>query len=90
MVGKVSNPSQVIVLAEDEQQVRFVRGYLKQRGIGNHAIRVECALVHLPFQPLREFGLEKMVAEARGTVSATLGGDVVEWLPDARRHFDGL
>ena len=56
----------------------------------SHALRVECALVHLPFQPLREFGLEKMVAEARGNVSATLGGEVVEWLPDARRHFDGL
>lgn len=57
---------------------------------GSHAIRIECALAHLPFQPLRAFGFDRMVAEARKNVGATMGADIVSWLPVAERHFDGL
>lgn len=57
---------------------------------GSHAIRLECALAHLPFQPPREFGFDRMVAEARKNVGATMGADVVEWLPAAEHNFDGL
>lgn len=55
-----------------------------------HALRLECALEHLPFHPLRDYGLERMVAEAGANVAVTVGEDVVEWLPAAMRHFDGL
>ena len=58
--------------------------------VESHAVRVECALTHLPFQPLREFGLDRMIQEARTNVGATMGTDVVEWLPSAEHHFDGL
>lgn len=55
-----------------------------------HTIRVACALTHLPFQPLREFGLSRMVAEAKANVGMTMGTDVIKWLPAAERHFHGL
>lgn len=55
-----------------------------------HAIRIECALAHLPFQPLRDFGLNRMVDEARENVGMTMGKDVIEWLPAAEHHFHGL
>ena len=41
MDGSVSKPSRVVVLAEDQRQVRFIRGYLKERNFDNHDIRVE-------------------------------------------------
>ena len=69
------------------------RATATRRGVdlaGSHAIRVECALSHLPFQPLREFGFGRLVTEAQTNVGATMGADVVEWLPAAERHFDGL
>jgi hypothetical protein len=37
----VGKPSQVVVLAEDQRQVRFIRAYLKGRSFDNHDIRVE-------------------------------------------------
>jgi len=56
----------------------------------SHALRLECALEHLPFHPLRDYGLEQMVAEAKANVGVTVGADVVEWLPAAEYNFDGL
>ena len=56
----------------------------------SHELRVECASNHLPIQPLREYGLDRMVAEARANVSVTVGPDVLEWLPAAENHFCGL
>lgn len=56
----------------------------------SHAVRVECALAHLPLRPMREFGLGKMVEEAQAKACATMGSDVVGWLPAAGRHFEGL
>ena len=37
----MSKPSLVIVLAEDARQQRFVRKFLREKGIGNHQIRLE-------------------------------------------------
>ena len=31
-----------------------------------------------------------MIQEAQANVGATMGTDVVEWLPSAEHHFDGL
>ena len=56
----------------------------------SHTIRVECAEQHLPQQPLRDYGLDRMLVEARQNVAVTVGQDVIEWLPTAERHFYGL
>jgi hypothetical protein len=37
----VGKPSQVVILAEDQRQVRFIRAYLKEHNFDNHDIRVE-------------------------------------------------
>ena len=56
----------------------------------SHELRLECARQHLPFQPLRDFGLAKMVTAAAANVGVTVGEDVVAWLPAAEHNFDGL
>jgi hypothetical protein len=56
----------------------------------NHEIRILAAERFLPCQPLRDYGLAKMVQEARTNVSMTIGPDVVEWLPSAIDNFYGL
>ena len=56
----------------------------------SHEIRIGCALDHLPFQPLRDYGLDRMIAEAKANVGVTVGPDVLEWLPAAENHFHGL
>lgn len=56
----------------------------------SHGVRLECALEHLPFYPLRDYGLERMVAEARANVGVTIGADVIEWLLAAEHNFYGL
>ncbi len=56
----------------------------------SHAIRLACATEHLPKSPLRDYGIERMLAEVRATVGVTVGPDVVEWLPKATGNFHGL
>jgi len=71
--------------------VRRASGGRRDQSVAEgHAIRVECALAHLPFQPLRDFGLTRMVDEAKANVGMTMGNDVIEWLPAAEHHFHGL
>jgi len=55
-----------------------------------HEIRLACAQAHLPLRPLRDYGLDRMVAEASANVGMTVGADVLEWLPAAQNHFYGL
>lgn len=56
----------------------------------SHALRMECALAHLPHQPLRDYGLDRMISEASHNVGITVGPDVLAWLPAAENHFYGL
>jgi len=56
----------------------------------SHALRLECALAHLPPQPLSDYGLDRMILEAKTNVGVTVGPDVSEWLPVAEKHFYGL
>jgi hypothetical protein len=56
----------------------------------SHEIRVGCAGTHLPQQPLTDYGLDRMLEEARANVAVTVGEDVIDWLPSARRNFFGL
>ena len=56
----------------------------------SHAIRLACAEEHLPQRPQREYGIERMTAEARANVGVQVGEDVLEWLPVANGNFFGL
>ena len=56
----------------------------------SHEIRVECAMPYLPQLPLRAYGLDRMLAEARANVAVTVGEDMLAWLPSASGNFYGL
>ncbi len=56
----------------------------------SHEVRLECAAQHLPHRPLRDYGLARMVSEARANVGVTMGENVIEWLPAAEGNFYGL
>jgi hypothetical protein len=56
----------------------------------SHRIRLNCAEEHLPQQPLRDYGLDQMLAEARSNVAVTVGENVIESLPSAEFNFYGL
>ncbi len=56
----------------------------------SHALRLACAEEHLPHRPQREYGIERMTAEARANVGVQVGADVLEWLPVANGNFFGL
>ena len=55
-----------------------------------HATRVEHAERLLPFNPLRDHGLDRLLAEAREQARRFVPPDAIQWLPDARGNFIGL
>ena len=55
-----------------------------------HEIRIECAARHLPQSPMRDYGIDRLIAEARENVGVTMGHDVLAWLPAAEGNFHGL
>ncbi|HEU0011656.1 MAG TPA: hypothetical protein VFT34_17705 [Verrucomicrobiae bacterium] len=55
-----------------------------------HAARVEHAERLLAQNPLRAYGLERLMAEAREQAARFLPPGSLEWLPDARGSFIGL
>lgn len=55
-----------------------------------HQARVAHAEALLPANPLRDYGLDRLVAEARQEAAKFLPAGALEWLPDARKHFIGL
>jgi hypothetical protein len=52
-----------------------------------HEIRVGCAVSHLPVNPLRDFGVDRMMAEAREALAQMVHPSALEWLPDVHEHF---
>ncbi len=104
-VKRVLMAEQVFWSELDEIRVRIFQQHLRpyvsavrkasagRRGLcvaDSHAIRIECAEQHLPQQPLRDYGLDRMLEQARSNVAVTVGEDVIDWLPVAERHFYGL
>jgi hypothetical protein len=55
-----------------------------------HAARVEHAERLLAQNPLRDYGLARLVAEAREQAARFVPPGSLEWLPDARGSFIGL
>lgn len=56
----------------------------------SHEVRVACALQNLPFTPLRDYGLTRMIEEATRNTGSIMGEDAVKFLPDSARNFAGL
>lgn len=52
-----------------------------------HASRIKCAERYLASEPLRDFGVERMIAEARQSLSELVNPAAMQWLPDVRDHF---
>jgi hypothetical protein len=55
-----------------------------------HALRLGCALNQLPFHPLRDYGLERMVEAAKTNTGLFVREDVISWLPATMNNFFGL
>lgn len=58
----------------------------------DHELRVDCALKHLPMNPLKTYGLCKMVEESRSSLTETglLSPEALTWLPDVMIYFNWL
>lgn len=52
-----------------------------------HLTRVECAERHLPLNPLRDYGVDRMIAEARRSLTNLVNPAATHWLPDVRPYF---
>lgn len=55
-----------------------------------HLIRLRHAQTSLPFSPLRDHGIERLIAEAREETLRFVAPGSLDWLPDASRNFVGL
>ena len=58
----------------------------------DHALRVESALKHLPFNPLKDYGLARIITESKSTLteSGLLPREALTWLPDVMIYFKWL
>lgn len=52
-----------------------------------HALRLECAGLHLRREPLREHGFERLIEDARASAAERIHPALIKWLPDVRAHF---
>jgi hypothetical protein len=55
-----------------------------------HQARVEHAGQRLPMNPLRDYGTDRLVAEARAQAARFVPAGSLEWLPDPCNCFIGL
>jgi hypothetical protein len=55
-----------------------------------HLVRVEHADRLLPVNPLRQHGLDRLVAEAHAQAARFVQPGALDWLPDVRGCFIGL
>jgi len=58
----------------------------------DHSLRIACASQFLPVNPLRDYGLQKHIDEAKTTLikSGIIPETALTWLPDAMIYFDWL
>ena len=58
----------------------------------DHTVRIDCATRHLPLSPLKDYGLERYVGEARLALvnSGLIPESALTWLPDPRNYFKWL
>jgi hypothetical protein len=52
-----------------------------------HQTRVACAEKYLPLDPLAEYGVTRLIADAHQALKQLVNPAALEWLPDVREHF---
>ena len=52
-----------------------------------HETRVRCAEKHLPLNPLVDYGVMRLIEDARAAVAELVNPAALAWLPDVREHF---
>jgi len=52
-----------------------------------HSVRVQCAEMHLPMSPLRDYGVARMIAEAQTSLAKIVHPSAMAWLPEVGEHF---
>lgn len=52
-----------------------------------HDLRVRCAEKYLPTNPLRDYGIIRMISEARDALAQIIQPAAMAWLPDVRERF---
>jgi hypothetical protein len=52
-----------------------------------HNLGVRCAEKYLPMSPLHDYGVARMIDEARASLSKIVNPTAMAWLPDVRKHF---
>jgi len=52
-----------------------------------HELRVRHAEKYLPENPMRDYGVTRMISEAREALSEIINPTAMAWLPDVREHF---
>ena len=55
-----------------------------------HRVRVAHAESLLPPSPLRDYGIDRLIAEARTATLPVVAPGALDWLPDITAHFVGL
>ena len=55
-----------------------------------HRVRLQHTQTCLPQNPLRDHGIDRLVAEAREETLRFVAPGSLDWLPDATRNFVGL
>ena len=55
-----------------------------------HRVRLQHAQNCLPQSPLRDYGIDRLIAEAREETLRFVAPGSLDWLPDASRNFVGL
>jgi hypothetical protein len=58
--------------------------------LAQHELRVRCAEKHLPMNPLRDYGLTRMISEARESLTQIINPAAMAWLPNVREYFKFL
>jgi len=52
-----------------------------------HATRISCAEKYLPLNPLADYGVKRMIEEAKQALAQLVNPAALEWLPEVQDHF---
>jgi hypothetical protein len=55
-----------------------------------HAVRLRYAEALLPHCPILDYGIERLIEDAKQSASQLLAPGALEWLPNVTEHFFGL
>jgi len=56
--------------------------------VEQHGLRVRCAERHLPLNPLHDYGIPRMILEAREALAQIIQPAAMAWLPNVSEHFN--